>query len=327
MPFTGGACPSPERYGGGEGLGNKPLLQVVWESIAAARGSAYDQQWPPTTAVGYENMAIARAVCFDGYGANARLANNFQPGKMTATGLLPRWETVFGTPPNPGDPDSVRRARILAAWAKLGAANAIQQVFDVLRSTLGSLYTGIVQYTPTSGFAWWPGFTGSAASVTSTGPAQASGVTVSGEPQIPTPTYGQSLVLSNCATAANNGTFEVNSGLSGGVLTYINAAAVSPDYGVGGTAGVPTVQWSLVNPTAPWLSTIAQLSIQLNVPAGYGTALSPNALWWATVATCRAALDQLLPAWMTFDFFVLDSAGVQAFKLDENNLDLEALGS
>jgi enoyl-CoA hydratase/carnithine racemase len=88
LPFTGGATPSPERYGGGEGNSNVPLLQRVYESIAAGRGSAYDQVWPPSTAVGAENMALARAIAVNAPLSVreslklARLAQELSDGEM-----------------------------------------------------------------------------------------------------------------------------------------------------------------------------------------------------------------------------------------------------
>ena len=60
MPATGGLDPGPEQYGGGINNTDAPLLQRVFESIAAQRGSAYDQTLK--TSVGVENLAIARAI-------------------------------------------------------------------------------------------------------------------------------------------------------------------------------------------------------------------------------------------------------------------------
>ena len=151
MAMFGGFSPFPLRFGGGA-----PLLQRVFESIAAQRGSAYDQT--TQSAVGTENMAIARAITFDLYGSNERLANNMRPATMTAAGLLPRWEAIFDEPPQPGDTEGVRRARIAAAWANVGLANTHQPVVDALTATLGPLFTGTILYQlPGTALSIWPG--------------------------------------------------------------------------------------------------------------------------------------------------------------------------
>jgi hypothetical protein len=156
MPFSGGYSPSPERYGGGEGNSKEPLLQRVFESIAAQRGSAYDQTL--STPVGVENMAYARAITFDGYGCNTRLANNFLPAKMSAT--LSRWEAIFNVPPQPGDTEPTRRARVAAAFALVGQANSHQPVADAVIAALGPLFVSFVYQSPAVGgtaLSYWGG--------------------------------------------------------------------------------------------------------------------------------------------------------------------------
>lgn len=156
MPATGGYSPGPEKYGGGYGNTDVPILQRVFEAIASQRGSAYDQTI--NSVVGVENMAIARAITFDGWGANLRLANQFLPSKMTADGLLPRWEKIFNTPTLPGDTEPVRRARVAAAFARLGQPNTHQPVVDALTSALGTIFTGTIVYQgPNTANVLWPG--------------------------------------------------------------------------------------------------------------------------------------------------------------------------
>src|SRR5271166_6036405 len=116
MPFTGGYSPSPERTGGGDGTSAAPTLQRVFESIAAARGPLYDQT--TGSVVGAENIALARAITFDLYGANRRFANEMNPAYATAAGLLPRWEAILAQPPQPGDTEKVRQIRCAAALAR-----------------------------------------------------------------------------------------------------------------------------------------------------------------------------------------------------------------
>jgi hypothetical protein len=160
MPFTGGASPSPERYGGPDAPGNEPRLQRIYESLCAQHGSAYAQDWPPSTPFGIEMMAYARAICFDVYGASERMANQFIPSKMTVNGLLPRWERIFNVPPLPGDTEPVRRARVAAAFGRLGQPNSHQPVVDALSVLLAPIYTGMRFTGPNTALQYWPGYPG-----------------------------------------------------------------------------------------------------------------------------------------------------------------------
>lgn len=159
MPFTGGGSPGPERYGGGENNTDVPRLQRIYESLCAQHGSAYAQDWPPATPFGIEQMAYARAICFDLYGAAERMANQTNPQKMTADGLLPRWEKIFSVPAAPGDAEPTRRARVANAFGRLGSPNTHQPIVDVLSAALGPLFGGVILYTsPNSAVTWWPGY-------------------------------------------------------------------------------------------------------------------------------------------------------------------------
>ncbi len=253
MPFTGGATPSPERYGGGEGNSDIPLVQRIYESLSAARGSAYDNTWPPTTAVGIETMALARAIALDGWGANQRLANNMLPSKASSfTGMLQRWERIFNVPPLPGDPDPVRRARVVNAWLQFTTNNAIDAVTTAIQGALpAGLFNAILHVTNINiANSWWPG------------------------------------------------------------------GLINPS----------------TNPSVPWYSNVANIAIQLNVPLGYYTLNGsgqhvPNALWMAAKGALFPILDQMLPAWVTWDIFILSTHAVQEFRFDEPDYDLEAFGS
>jgi hypothetical protein len=243
MPFSGGASPSPERYGGPDAPGGEPRLQRVYRSLCAQHGSAYAQDWPPSTPFGIEMAAYARAITFDLFGASERMANQFIPSKMTADGLLSRWELIFNTPPLPGDTEPVRRARVAAAFARLGTPNSHQPIVDALTAALGALFTGNILYSsPNTALKYWPG-------------------------------------------TANN------------------------------TA------------TLPWYSQVDVLQIQLTVPPAYLNPIStaPNAAWWASVGQAYLLLDQLLPSWIMWLFFIQSSHLSNCFFLDEPNLDLELL--
>jgi hypothetical protein len=153
MPFYGGSNPFPRRYGG-----SPTTLQRVVESVAGARGSAYATA--ANTPVGVENMAIARAITFDGYGANQRLANQFLPTKVTAqTGMLQRWERIFGLSPAPTDTEPVRRARLAAKWLTIGTNGGAQPIRDALTMALGPVFVGLVNTSLAQALAYWPGGT------------------------------------------------------------------------------------------------------------------------------------------------------------------------
>lgn len=334
MPFTGGWSPSPERTGGGDGGSGITLLQRVFESIASARGDAYDQTL--ASIVGAENMAYARAICFEMYGGNVRLANQFNPATMTADGLLPRWEKIFNVPPNYGDTEPVRRARVAAAFARFVQPNSIQPVIDACSTALGALYQSLTLFDTTNALIWWPALGGgSVAGQTLYGAcevASVSGVmaTITNLTGVPTAAGGAILTLSNCANAVNNGTWPVHDYVSSSsVKVPIPAGPVGPDYGVGGTSGAPTVAWSLNSPLTPFMSTIARVDVQCGYVSGYYTVVGgqnvPNAAYYQAVAGANAVLDELLPAWAAFRCYLLDQRGQMKFLLDEPNLDLEVL--
>jgi hypothetical protein len=340
VPFTGGAAPSPERYGAGEGNSNVPLVQRVYESVAAARGSAYDQTWPPATAVGAENIAFARALALDGYGGNQRLANNFQPGRMTSIGgLLSRWEKIFDVPPLPGDNDVVRNARVQAAWAKLGLSNATQPVVDAISAALGPVYGGVTYFTPSNDAAIWPGLAGSSALILNATETLAD---VGGLVGIPSGAAGGWIELGNAANAGNNGCFPIHGWVDSVEVVCLIPSPTAPDYGVGGTIGSPTITWTIGNHFQPaagtvaarvygWTSYINQINILALLPSGYYSTVGgfrvPNAKWYAALSACNSFLDSVLPAWMTWCVYLLNSTSATGFLLDEPNLDFEILNS
>lgn len=317
MPSTGGACPSPERYGGGEGSNsNVPLLQRIYETYSRARGSAYAQEWPPTTAVGIENMAVARALTFDGWGTNARLSNECNPAKATAAGLLPRWERILNCPPNPGDPEVVRRARCGARFAQFGVASLPQVIIDVLTAALGPLLVGLTHFDETNATSWWPGLAGTGATVT----AFAGNVaTITGLTGAPTSAPGNLLTASGFANPGNNGVFTIKQWLSPTSVTVLNPSGVTPDAG-----GV----WALTNPATPWTSTVCHLDVHVtqNV-SGYFTVQGglnvPNAAFYAAVAQIGPVLDQMLPSHMTWDWYIFGQSGAAGWYCDEPDLDTE----
>lgn len=331
MPFTGGWSPSPQRTGGGDGGSGATLLQRVFESLATARGDSFDQTL--TSIVGAENMAYARAIALDLYGGNQRLSNQFNPATMTADGLLPRWEAILGVPPNFGDTEPIRRARVAAGFARFVQPNSVQAIVDACIAALGPIFVSLTTFDLTNCLRWWPSRTGGTdATQNLYGPCQISSVSgtlativVSGTSDIPDASAGAQITLSNCATASNNGTFLVHSWVSNSSVVAAIPGTPVTDVGVGGTGGAPTIHWAIFNPLTPWMSTIAHVDVHVTkAVTGYQNADgSPNSRFFTSVGTLRYMLDELLPSWVTFDWWLSASNGAQTFLLDERNLDLE----
>lgn len=146
MPQNGGLSPSPERYGGG-----KPILAFVVASLANSMGDAYDTTQSSNVYV--ELMAYGRAIAA-AWSGNQRMANQWDPDRMTD--FLPRWEKILGLTPLSTDTDVARRARVKAAFARIGQPANFQGVNDLLTSTLGSAFVGITVTPSSSANVWTP---------------------------------------------------------------------------------------------------------------------------------------------------------------------------
>jgi hypothetical protein len=315
MPFTGGYSPQPERYGGGDAGSNVPLLQRIVESLAAARGKTYSQAL--TTAVGVENMALARAIAFDLYGANVRAANEMNPATATVSGLLPRWEAILAAPPLPGDAQPVRQARCMAKLLRFGYPNNMQPVADATKAVLGPLFVAMVYIRPDQATVWWPGLMGTGATVTG---IAGNLVTIGGLSKVPSNAPGNLFVASGSVNPGNNGTFAVQSRVSSSSIVIANnGTPISPDSGLG---------WALVNPVTPFTSSVAHVLVSVNptaVPGYVNLDGTFNAKFYQTMNLMNPVLDWLLPSDVTFDWFVGNSHthGVGFYLDDPNNLDGE----
>lgn len=273
MPYVGGWA-VPERYGSGEGSSDAPLLSRIFESLAAQRGDSYDQT--TQSIVGIENMAVARALTFDGWGANQRLVNGFFPSTMTsASGMLPRWERIFSLLAAPGDSEPLRRSRVAAKWAAIGQPNTQQPISDALTAALGPTFVAITHRTLQKANSFVGGITqpvpGGAHA--STAPV----VTLTGTPlgiyQI------QIQITTNGVVGGAAFEWSTNSGLSWNA-TGVTVAASVVLTGTGLTAlfsaGSYDTQMSyggLARPGIQWASSLAHLGVQLNqlLPGYYST--------------------------------------------------------
>ena len=135
----GGFHPYPRRFAGG-----KPQIKVVHDSLNAQRGTAYDATNSETT-VWLENHAIARAITFDGWGTNTRLANQRDPLRMTD--MLPRWERIFKIVPSPSASDAARRLVVLRRFERFGKTSNHARLTTALAEQLGDFFVA-VEYIP-----------------------------------------------------------------------------------------------------------------------------------------------------------------------------------
>jgi hypothetical protein len=131
-------------------------MQRLVESLESGRGSAYAVD--TTGSVYVENNAIARVIDRDMFGVGERLANQFIPATMTADGLLPRWEFIFGITPLPTDTANVRSARVASHWATIGVLNSLQPIQDAITAALGTVFVAILHIDPgmTGSVQYWP---------------------------------------------------------------------------------------------------------------------------------------------------------------------------
>ena len=294
---TGGFYPGPSRTGGAY-----PLVRRVLESLQSGRGTPWSTQ--PGTAVYAENMAIARCIAWDVHEASDRMANQFIPSKLMSAGLLARWEVIFGIYPLATDTDTIRKARVMAAWARIGTTNWTQPITDALTSAMGSFFVGITTTPPSSAVIQWPigCIVGSGVGTPTTllGTASVSGTTVVFNRNQTLPA-GASLVFSSQPSTV----YVLASAMAGQT-----SGTLSTSFG-----SLHTGQTVTTSPALPWYSTVRYLAIQVRVPAG-----STLAQLYAAIAAVNPTLDTILPADVTWSWYGVDTTqGVQGFYLDSNS--------
>lgn len=135
----GGYSPYPRKLGGNKHDG-KPLLQVVHESLNAARGAAFDTD-SETSIAAVETMAWARAIVFDGWELNARLGHQWDARRTTD--MLPRWERIFKIRPRPGASPRERRNELVLRWERFGGISNHARLTTALSEALGDYFVAV----------------------------------------------------------------------------------------------------------------------------------------------------------------------------------------
>lgn len=154
----GGFHPAPRRFGGNRHSG-KPLVEVIYESLNAQRGAAFNTD-DGTSIAAIENKAYARAIAYDGWELNARLGHQWDP--LRVTDMLPRWEGIFKIRPAPDASDNSRRAELSYRWSLFGAVSNHARLVTALSTKLGPYFYAVeyislanaVVHAPDGSYPW-----------------------------------------------------------------------------------------------------------------------------------------------------------------------------
>ncbi len=146
MPIHGGLTPCALRMGGGT-----PPLKRIIESLASQLGTAYDAD--DTDGIVYLEL-LAEARCIQAvWSQNQRMANQWQGPKMTD--FLARWERIYRLPVFPSDTLPMRRARVAAAQARNGRADA-PAIVALCQTLLNDAFVSIVNTPSSTAVVWTP---------------------------------------------------------------------------------------------------------------------------------------------------------------------------
>lgn len=131
----GGYHPYPRRYGGG-----RPALQTFHESLNAQRGTALAGA-DASSIVWLEDLALMRAIVFDGWHTNQRLAHQWDPRRMTD--MLGRWERLMKLRPALGATPTERRDGILERFERFSGIANHAKLLKNLEHALGAAFVGV----------------------------------------------------------------------------------------------------------------------------------------------------------------------------------------
>lgn len=101
---------------------------------------------------------------------------------------------------------------------------------------------------------------------------------------------------------------------------YVGLVVTPSSIALGHVPGGISIPGGVTLTDGNWYSDIAHLDVQVQQPAGM-----PDATFYATVGQVRQYLDDLLPSWVTADWFRDGSHGAGFYLDDTFNLDNERL--
>lgn len=141
--------PFPEKFGAAKGTDLESLLDTLKDSV----GSAFNTE---STTVNWIYLNAIARVFNDVFGQNKRLANQWDPDRMTD--FLPRWEKILGISPLATDTLIERRAKVKVKLQTFGKSGTYQVVTDLLNDVLGSdVFVDITHNDSNSANVWVAG--------------------------------------------------------------------------------------------------------------------------------------------------------------------------
>jgi len=124
--------PYPRKFGGG-----KSDTQIIFEGLAADRGTAYDAT-NPDTYVFAETLAYAKAIA-GAWATNSRLGRLWDANRMPLV-AVERWEKILSLVPKSTDTEPARRERIRLVMARFGQPAIYGMLRDQLESACGDAF-------------------------------------------------------------------------------------------------------------------------------------------------------------------------------------------
>lgn len=125
--------------------GGTPRVRLIFQALAAARGTALNAS-DPSTAASVETLAVARQISA-AWDTNDRLALQWDARRMSPA-MLTRWEKIYAITPDPADDLVTRRARLAKAQARVGRAAILTALSADLQEALGAVFIALEFISP-----------------------------------------------------------------------------------------------------------------------------------------------------------------------------------
>lgn len=148
MGGLGAFNPAPHQLGGAAQTDLEAIQSSLEDALGTAlRGERGTVQW-------VENHATAR-VLWDLYRATQRLANQWDPARMTD--FLARWEGILGLRPMPYATLASRREAVGAKLSLIGAGTSLRALRDYLAVRLDGMFVDLAFMSPSQAVSYVPG--------------------------------------------------------------------------------------------------------------------------------------------------------------------------